>query len=111
VRALPAAGEDGRAFQGPGFDLRGDDARRVFEAAAPLLAWIQAREPGARVRSLSLEVSRARVLVTLAGAPGERPRVVRVDPPASIELVEGARAVLSHLGEVGIEVLRRRRGG
>ena len=108
MRVVPATDEAGRPFAGPGVDLRGERARAAFAAAAPLLAWVHAREPGVRVRSLSMEVASGRVLATLAGAPGERPRVVRVDPPASVELVEGARALLVYLGDEALVALRKR---
>src|SRR5262249_28269367 len=106
VRALPAKNEEGGLFEGPGVDLRGDAAREAFAAAAPLLAWIESREPGARVRSLSMDLASGRVLATLAG--GKRPRVVRIDSPASVELVDRAHAVLSYLGVATRDAIRKR---
>lgn len=79
-------------FAGPGVDLRGEDAERVMAAAKPVEAWLLAREPGVVLRSLSVDRGRMRVLVTLeAVSPGERPRVIRFDPPHGSELVEAAR--------------------
>jgi hypothetical protein len=106
VRALPANDEDGRPFEGPGIDLRGEAARAAFAAAAPVVSWFTAREPGVRVRSLSLELATGRVLATIADTP--RPRVVRVDPPASVEIVDAARPLLAYLGEAAREALRKR---
>lgn len=88
VRAMP------EEHAGPGVDLRGQDARAVLDAAAPVVAWFTEREPGARVRSVSLERATGRVLATWtsAGAPDARPQVLRVDAPASGELFDRARA-------------------
>jgi hypothetical protein len=118
VRALPAADEEGRPFEGPGVDLRGDAAAAAFAAAAPVLAWFTAREPGVRLRSLSMEIGTGRVLATikpdaLGLAPphalrAPKARLVRVDPRASVELLEAARPLLAYLGTATREVLRRR---
>lgn len=78
-------------FGGPGVDLRGADAERAIAAARPVEAWLHAREPGVVLRSLSVDRARMRVLVTLeATSPGERPRVIRFDPPHANELVDAA---------------------
>ncbi len=106
VRALPATDASGCVFAGPGVDLVGDEADTVLALARPLLAWLEAREP-VRVRSLSFDVGRRRLLVTVEPVPGGadgRPRVVKVDPrvdaSASDELLGLAGPVLRHLGEV-----------
>lgn len=79
-------------FTGPGVDLRGDDAERAMASAKPIEAWLLAREPGVVLRSLSIDRAKMRVLVTLeATSPGERPRVIRFDPPHANELVDAAR--------------------
>lgn len=79
-------------FAGPGVDLRGEDAARAIAAAAPVEAWLVAREPGIVLRSLSVDRGKMRVLVTLEPAsPGERPRVVRFDAPHAGEIVDAAR--------------------
>ena len=81
-----------------GVDLRGEDARAAFAAARPIFAWLDAREPGARFRSLSMDLTTGRVLVTIDDGAA-RPRVVRVDAPASAELVEAAADVVRFLSE------------
>ena len=78
VRIVPARDASGCAFAGPGVDLVGEEAAATFALARPLLAWLEAREP-VRVRSLSLDVGRRRLLVTVEAEP-RRPRVVKIDP-------------------------------
>ena len=107
VRAVPAKTEEGCAFAGPGVDLLGDEARAVLAMAAPLLAWFEAREPGVRLRSLSCDLRTGRVLATTAESEG-RPRVVRVDPPQSDEIVRDAGPLILHLGGAARDKLRQR---
>jgi hypothetical protein len=79
-------------FSGPGVDLRGDAAEHIFELARPMIAWLEAREPGIVMRSLSVDRAKQRVLVTLE-REGDRPRALRFDPPAATELIDaGAEA-------------------
>lgn len=108
VRAVPARDLAGCPFAGPGVDLRGDAAARVLEAAAPIRAWLEAREPGVALRSLSIDRARMRVLVTLDGAAGERPRVLRFDPPSANELVDAAAELERRLADACAEALARR---
>jgi hypothetical protein len=82
---MPELGLDGCAFAGPGVDLRGGDAESAIAASAPIARWLEAREPGVRLRSLSVNLRTMRVLVTLE--TGDKPRVLRFDPPQSAELV------------------------
>jgi hypothetical protein len=103
VRVALASGE-------PGVDLRGDEARAAFAAARPLFQWLGAREPGARFRSLSMDLATGRVLVTIDDGAA-RPRVVRIDAPASAELVLAAADVLAFLDARAGEKLARRRSG
>ena len=107
VRALPAEGDDGCPFAGPGVDLRGEAAREIFALAAPMRAWLEAREPGIVLRSISVDRRRPRVLVTLDNA-GERPRVLRFDPPYASELVEAAAGLERRLGEACAAAVRAR---
>lgn len=93
----------------PGVDLRGDEAEAAFAAAAPMIAWLLAREPGARLRTLSLDLATGRVLVTIDAGDGARPRALRVDAPASQELVDAAADVVHHLTARAVEKLARRR--
>jgi len=109
ARILPMLDASGQPFTGPGVDLTGDEAAAAFVLAAPILAWLQAREP-VRVRSLSLDVGRRRLLVTVEAQP--RPRVVRIDPAvdagASSELLSLAAPLLRHLGEMALAKLASR---
>ncbi len=116
VRIVPAADASGCPFTGPGVDLVLHEAEAVLALARPLLAWLEAREP-VRVRSLSLDVRRRRLLVTLEVGPGAegRPRVLKIDPgvdagsrSSSDELVGLAGPLLRHLGEVAVSKLAAR---
>jgi hypothetical protein len=105
VRAVPAVDASGCPFAGPGVDLVLDEADAVLALARPLLAWLEAREP-VRVRALSLDVGRRRLLVTLEPVPGvdRRPRVVKldpgIDPGSSDELVGLAAPLIRRLAEI-----------
>ena len=74
-------------FAGPGVDLRGEDAERIIALAKPMIAWLEAREPGIIIRSLSVDHAKQRVLVTLE-EKGARPRALRFDPPSSTEIID-----------------------
>jgi hypothetical protein len=89
-------------------DLRGEEARAILALAAPFRAWLEAREPGVVLRSLSVDTSSRRVLITLEPNPGERPRVVRIDPPHGDELLREASALEAALGAACAVKLRRR---
>lgn len=95
----------------------GAEAVAAFVLAAPVLAWLEAREP-VRVRSLSLDVARGRLLVTLEPEPGAgatRPRVLKIDPGvdagAATELLVLAGPLLHRLGELAALKLAARSGG
>jgi hypothetical protein len=77
VRVVPARDLSGCPFAGPGVDLVGTEAATAIGIAALIVAWLQEREPIV-IRTLSLDVNRRRLLVTVVAKP--RPRVVRVDP-------------------------------
>jgi hypothetical protein len=106
VRAMPAADLAGRPFDGPGVDLRGAEAQAVLDLAAPLREWLSAREPGVVLRSVSVDRTRPRVLVTLEDEP--RPRVIRFDLPHAAELVELAADLERALGRACASKLRAR---
>jgi hypothetical protein len=112
VRIVPARDASGCPFSGPGVDLVGEDAAAVFPLARPVLAWLEAREP-VRVRSLSFDVDRRRLLVTVEAEP--RPRVVKIDPGvdagASDELLALARPLLECLGQLAAAKLAARVSG
>lgn len=107
VRAVPLTDAQGCPFSGPGVDLRGEDAEPIFAASAPLQAWLEAREPGIVLRSLSVDRKKERVLVTLE-EEGSRPRVLRFDPPSSTELIDAARELERLLADACVRVLARR---
>jgi hypothetical protein len=106
VRAVPARGLDGGPFDEPGVDLRGADADRVLEAAVPVLAWLDAREPGVGVRSISIRTEGPRVLVSVDGSP--RPRALRFDPPYSNELRDAALPAEAVIGRACVRALAAR---
>ena len=110
VRIVPARDLSGSPFAGPGVDLVGAEAAAAIGVAAPIVAWLQQREPIV-VRTLSLDVPRGRLLVTIERQP--RPRVVRIDPSldasASAEILERAAPLLRHLGGVAWDKLAARR--
>jgi hypothetical protein len=109
VRAVPARGLDGEPFTGPGVDLRGADAERALSAAAPILAWLDAREPGVQVRSISMRSAGPRVLVSVASTSTDpRPRALRFDPPYADELREAGREVEREIGEACARILAKR---
>lgn len=110
VRAVPKTDAKGCPFEGPGVDLRGDEARAVLDQAKPLVAWLDAREPGIVLRSLSIDLERSRVLVTLE-QEGDRPRVLRFDPPSANELVDAAAPLVGVLRGFVERALERRVSG
>ena len=111
VRVVPARDEAGCPFAGPGVDLRGEEARALFALATPFREWLDAREPGVTLRSLSVDLAAPRVLITLEPtAADQRPRVVRIDPPHADELIAAAAPLAAALGAVCMEKLRRRGG-
>lgn len=109
VRAVPARDEAGCAFAGPGVDLRGEEARAILGLAGPIRAWLVAREPGVTLRTVSVHSGARRVLITLEPNPGQRPRVVRVDPPHSEELLAGTAVLEAALAVACIRKLRQRK--
>ena len=112
MRIVPAKDVSGCAFAGPGVDLVDAEAVAVFADAAPSLRWLEAREP-VRVRSLSFDVARRRLLVTVEDVP--RPRVVKIDPGvdagAADELLGLAGPLLRRLGEIAARKLVSRDSG
>ncbi len=87
-----------RDFPGPGVDLRGDDAARVIRAARPMIAWLEAREPGVDVRSLS--VNDARILVSLSSEP--KPRALRIEDTSLREAGREAETLILELATAAI---------
>jgi hypothetical protein len=96
------------SWGGPGVDLRGEEAERILALAKPMIAWLEAREPGIVMRSLSVDRAKMRVLVTLEEEGGARPRALRFDPPSSSELVDlGAEAEVAIAELAAIKIARR----
>jgi hypothetical protein len=111
VRALPARDEAGRPFEGPGVDFRGEEARLLLALATPFREWLDARERGVTLRSVSVDLAAQRVLITLDPmAADQRPRVVRIDPPQGDDLIAAAVPLEAAIGALCIEKLRRRVG-
>lgn len=116
MRLVPAHRPDGRPFDEPGLDVLDAEADVVFEAARPVLRWLEDLEPGAKVRSLSFDFPRGRALVTLrfpsipGGGAGTRTEVhaLRIDESSSPELFDRARSLAPVLGAAGEVVLERR---
>ncbi len=106
VRVVPAG------FGGPGVDVRGEDAKRCFELAKEMVAWLLARQPSVTLRALSVDFAKRRVLVSfedahaLGAAP--RPMVLRIEPPESNELIERAAPLIAHLAHLARVALARR---
>ncbi len=110
VRAVPAR-SDGCPFEGPGVDVRGPAALSILAAAAPVHAWLSAREPGVVLRTFSLarSPSGTRVLVTLEPSiAGDRPRVLRFDDSHADELAAAAASAEALVVEACLLALARR---
>lgn len=107
---MPRTDAQGCPFGGPGVDLRGDDARAIIAAAAPVVRWLDEREPGVRVRSISIRVSPPRALVSCASiTPSDpRPRALRFEPPFAEELRAAARGAEALIEEACRRALARR---
>ena len=106
MRVVPEEDARGCAFEGPGVDLVGDAAREAMMHAAPIVRWLEEREPGVVLRSISMDLRTGRVLATLDATP--KPRVLRIDAPASAVLVECASPLLEYLGHAVRGPLERR---
>lgn len=113
VHAVAATGPDGERFEGPGVDMRGARAEEVFEAGEPLWAALQELEPGIRIRSLSLDLERPRLLATLEPTTPEadpRFRVIRLDAGFPLDrVVAASRPVIELLTTRVADALQRRR--
>ncbi len=108
IRILPAD------FTGPGVDVRGPEARRAFDLAAPMIAWLLAREPSVKLRALSADLATRRILVSFedlheTATRGPRPMVLRIDPPESSELFDRAAPLVVRLGELATAAIGLRK--
>jgi hypothetical protein len=99
VRIVPARGRG--PLVEPGIDLVGAEAAEVLALAIPLIDWLKTRE-AARVRALSLDTERGRLLVTFEA--GSQAGVFRIDPKidasASAHILALAGPLLERLGAI-----------
>jgi len=107
VRIMPAD------FDGPGVDVHGDAARACFDLAKPMIDWLLQREPSVKLRAMSVDLAKRRVLVSFedahAVASVTRPIVLRIEPPESSELIDKASLLIARLETLATEAIRRRR--
>lgn len=110
VRIVPKRDLAGRPFAGPGVDVHGAEAARVFELAAPMEAWLRAREPGLKLRSLSADLDAGRVLVSFDDPHGvnDKPVALRIVAPDSSALLDAAKPLLEALVALATNALRAR---
>jgi hypothetical protein len=110
VRVVPLRGLDGAPFTGPGVDLLGDDAARAFALAAPMEAWLRAREPGLTLRSLGTDLVQGRVLVSFDDPHGvtEKPVALRIVAPDSSALLDAAQELVAFLERMARDRLTKR---
>lgn len=104
VRIVPLTDAAGCPFEGPGVDLRGEDAAQVLAAAGDVAKWFGEREPGVRLRSFSFDLETGRALATIDDTP--RPRVI--DSRGDTELRRAAETLLPLLCEHAARALARR---
>ena len=111
LRLVPRQGAGGEPFDGPGIDVLGPELEGVLVALDPVRAWIEAREIGAFVRSMSFDFDRGRALATLRfDEPAKRQvHALRVDEAESTALFDLARAASDVLGRAAAVVLARRK--
>lgn len=109
VRVVPAVDLAGCPFGGPGVDLVGDESDGVMSLAAPLFSGIEVLEPGVRVRSVSVDLEKPRLLITLE-ATG-RPRAIRIDEPSlAARLLAPCDGLLAALAAAAATALGARAG-
>ena len=96
-----------------GVDVRGPDAEGCFEAARPMLDWLLAREPGVKLRALSVDLGRPRVIVSFedphATTSHVRPMVLRIEAAEATELLDRAAPLIARLTALAEAALARRR--
>lgn len=101
VRILPATDARGCPFAGPGIDLRGNDATQVLAAAREIVMWFLEREPGARLRTFSMDLTTGRALATIEDTP--KPRVIESrGDPALRAAADGLLPLLSSLAAAAL---------
>jgi len=99
-------------FDGPGVDVHGDAARACFDLAKPMIEWLLQREPSVKLRAMSVDLVKRRVLVSFEDAHAVasviRPMVLRIEPPESSELIDKAGPLLSRLETLAKDAIARR---
>jgi hypothetical protein len=99
-------------FDGPGVDVHGDAARACFDLAKPMIDWLLQRDPGVKLRAMSVDLVKRRVLVSFEDAHAiasvVRPIVLRIDPPESSELVDKATSLIARLETLAADAIARR---
>ena len=90
--------------------MHGIEATRVFHLAAPMEAWLRAREPGLKLRSLSVDLEAGRVLVSFDDPHGvnDKPMALRIVAPDSSELLDAAKPLIELLDVLATKALRAR---
>lgn len=115
ARIVPETDCAGCPFSGPGVDLNGGAVDLAFARAAPMLEALAAFEPGVGIRSVSVDLTRPRLLATLDPTIPEadpRPRVVRLDDGAALRRVlRAAEPLVVHLAQAAGEALQKRARG
>jgi hypothetical protein len=106
VRIMPAD------FDGPGVDVHGDAARACFDLAKPMIEWLLQREPSVKLRAMSVDLGKRRVLVSFedahAVASVMRPIVLRIEPPESSELIDKGAPLVARLETLAADAIARR---
>jgi len=100
----------------PGVDLFGEEAAPALAAAAPVIAWLQAMEPGVPIRAILVDRDAMRVQISIderieiPGSSSEklRPRMFRADGPLAEELLALAAPVDEALARAVPGILARR---
>jgi hypothetical protein len=99
-------------FDGPGVDVHGDAARACFDLAKPMIDWLLQREPSVKLRAMSVDLVKRRVLVSFedvhAIATTLRPIVLRIEPPESSELIDKAAPLMERLAVLAKDAIARR---
>lgn len=100
-------------FDGPGVDVHGDAARACFDLAKPMIDWLLQREPSVKLRAMSVDLTKRRVLVSFEDAHAVsvvlRPIVLRIEPPESSELIDKGAPLIARLETLAGEAIKRRR--
>jgi hypothetical protein len=111
VVCAPAA-----ALVPPGVDLFGEEAAPALAAAAPLIDWLRAMEPGVPIRAILVDRDGGRVQISIderievPGSTSEklRPRMFRAEGPLAEELLALATPIDEALARAVPAIIARR---